>query len=201
MTAYRNLLNACLAAGAVASLLLACTNTTLVRPVEPGTNLVETPGHGLVFGRIAVIRDGEDQLAAPPSSPKEFGWILMQAASGKRYVASPLTENGPFALELPGGSYEVIKLMYEERAGWWEGRLPASFSVKAGELVYLGTWEITFMNLGPGSRISGGVVNQFKEASDDLKQTYTGKLQPITLGLMESALQGYFSLMRPRAEQ
>ncbi len=201
MRARRNPLNVCLAAGAVAGLLLSCTNTALVRPVEPGTALVEKPGQGLVFGRIAVIRDGEDQLSALPSFPKEFGWVLTHAASGKRYVVSPLTENGIFVLELPGGSYAVTKLMYEERAGLWEGRLTASFSVKPGELVYLGTWQITFMNLGPSSKISGGVVNQLREASDDLTHTYEGKLQPITLGLMESALQGYFSLVRPRAEQ
>lgn len=201
MTTSRNLLNACLAVGVVAGLLLACTNTVLVRPIEPGAGLLETPGHGMVFGRIAVIRDGEDQLAALPRFPKEFGWVLTQAGTGKRYVVSPLTQDGPFALELPGGSYEVTKLMYEERVGIWEGRLSAGFSVKAGELVYLGTWEITFMNLGPGSRISGGVVNQLKGASDDLKQTYTGKLQPITLGLMESSLQGYLGLVRPRSEQ
>lgn len=201
MRARRNPLNACLAVGAVAGLLFACTNTTLIRPIEPGANLVETPGHGLVFGSIAIIRDGEDQLSAISSFPKEFGWVLTQAGTGKRYVVSPLTQNGPFALELPAGSYEVTKLMYEERMGTWEGRLPSSFSVKAGELVYLGTWELTFMNLGPGSRISGGVVNQFKGASDDLKQTYTGKLQPVTLGLLESSLQGYLSLVRPRSEQ
>lgn len=201
MRARRNPLNVCLAAGVVAGLLLACTNTVLVRPIEPGTAVTEKPGYGLAFGRIAIMRDGEDQLAALPRFPKEFGWVLTQAGTGKRYVVSPLTQDGPFALELPGGFYEVTKLMYEERAGLWEGRLPASFSVKPGELTYLGTWQITFMNLGQSSKISGGVVNQLKEASDDLQQTYLGKLQPVTLGLLESALQGHISLMRPRAEQ
>jgi len=92
----------------------------LVRPIEPGTALTESPGHGLVFGRIAVIRDGEDQFAALPSFPKEFGWVLTKAGSGKRYVVSPLTQNGVFVLELPTGSYEVSKLMYDERAGLWD---------------------------------------------------------------------------------
>ncbi|HZC81845.1 MAG TPA: hypothetical protein VE222_09035, partial [Nitrospiraceae bacterium] len=60
----------------------------LVRPVEPGIALTEQPGRGLVFGRIAVIRDGEDQMIALPSFPKEFGWMLTQLKSGKRYVVS-----------------------------------------------------------------------------------------------------------------
>ena len=201
MNAHRKPLKACLAAGAVAGLLLSCTNTVLVRPIEPGTALVEKPGQGLVFGHIAVIRDGEYQMTSLPGFPREFGWVLTQAGSGKRYVVNPLTQDGPFVLELPGGSYEVTKLMYEERAGLWEGRLPASFSVRLGEATYLGTWEITFTNLGSSSRILGGVVNQLIAASDDLKQNYAGTLQPITLGLLESARDGFLSLVRPRAEQ
>jgi len=89
----------------------------LVLPIQPGSPLIEKPGNGLVFGRITVIRDGEDQLSALPSFPKEFGWVLTQLKSGKRYVVSPLTEGGAFVLDLPAGSYEVSKLMYEERAG------------------------------------------------------------------------------------
>jgi len=169
-------------------------------PVQPGSPLVEKPGDGLVFGRIAVIRDGEDQLSALPSFPKEFWWVLTQVRSGKRYVVSPLTQDGLFALDLPAGSYEVTKLMYEERAGLWEGRLPARFIVQPGMLIYLGTWEIQFTNLGPSSRILGRVVNQLGEARDDLTRTYTGKLQPATVSLLVSVPEGYFSLVRPRAD-
>lgn len=170
-------------------------------PVQPGAPLVEKPGDGLVFGRIAVIRDSEDQLSALPSFPKEFGWVLTQLKSGKRYVVSPLTENGVFALDLPAGSYEVSKLMYEERAGLWEGHLLARFTVQPDKLTYLGTWEIQFTNLGPSSRIVGTVEDQQDEARDDLKETYTGSPRPITKGLLESAKEGSLSLVRPRAEQ
>ena len=201
MGGYRNPLQAGLAAGAVAGLLVACANATLVRPVESGAILAETPGQGLVFGRIAVIRDGEDQLTALPAFPKEFGWVLTQLKSGKRYVVSPLTLYGAFALDLPAGTYEVTKLMYEERAGGWEGHLLARFTVQPGKLIYLGTWQIQFTNLGASSKIEGKVVDQKDEASEDLKQTYTGKLQPLTVGLLESAQEGYLSLVRPRAEQ
>ena len=173
----------------------------LVRPIEPGTALTESPGHGLVFGRIAVIRDDEDQFSALPSFPKEFGWVLTQAGSGKRYVVSPLTQNGVFVLELATGSYEVSKLMYDERAGLWEGRLPARFSVQSSGLNYVGTWAIEFTNLGPSSKIVGKVVNQLDEARDDLMQTYRWKQPPVTVSLLESAQEGYLSLVRPRAEQ
>jgi len=173
----------------------------LVLPIQPGSPLIEKPGNGLVFGRITVIRDGEDQLSALPSFPKEFGWVLTQLKSGKRYVVSPLTEGGAFVLDLPAGSYEVSKLMYEERAGLWEGHLLARFSVQPNKLTYLGTWQIQFMNLGPGSKIEGKVVDQQDEASDALKQFFAGPPRPITKGLLESAKDGSLSLVRPRAEQ
>jgi len=159
------------------------------------------PGDGLVFGRIAVIRDGEDQLSALPSFPKEFGWVLTQVRSGKRYVVSSLTQDGLFALDLPAGSYEVTKLMFEERAGLWEGRLPARFIVQPDKLIYLGTWEIQFTNLGPSSKILGKVVDRQDEARDDLRQIYTGTPRAITKGLLESVKEGSLSLVRPRSEQ
>src|SRR5437879_13658950 len=89
----------------------------LVRPIEPGTALTESPGHWLVFGRIAVIRDGEDQFAALPSFPTEFGWVLTKAGSGKRYVVSPITQNGVCVLGLPTGSCGQSRLVYYIRAG------------------------------------------------------------------------------------
>jgi hypothetical protein len=162
---------------------------------------MEKPGDGLVFGRIAVIRDGEDQLSAVPSFPKEFGWVLTQARSSKRYVVSPLTQDGLFALDLPAGTYHVTKLMYEERAGLWEGSLLAGFTVQPGTLTYLGTWQIEFLNLGAGAKVSGKVLNQMDEAREDLQQRYAGNQRPITIGLLDSMQECHLSLVRPRAEQ
>jgi hypothetical protein len=173
----------------------------LVLPVRPGSPFMEKPGNGLVFGRIAVIRDGEDQLSAIPSFRKEFGWVLTQLKSGKKYVTSPLTQHGMFVLDLPAGSYEVSKLMYEERDGFWEGHLLARFTVQPDKLTYLGTWELQFMNLGPSSPIGGKVLDQQDEASDDLTQTYTGLSRPIAKGLLVSAKEGSLSLLRPRFYQ
>ncbi len=198
MQQCRPLSNLLVAAG-IAGCVWGCAE--LVRPVEPGTALTERLGHGLVFGRIAIVRDGEDQLSAFPSFPKEFGWVLNQLKSDKKYVTSPLTQKGTFVLDLPAGSYEVSKLMYDERAGLWEGHLFARFTVQPDKLTYLGTWKIQFTNLGPSSRIVGTVEDQQDEARDDLKETYTGSPRPITKGLLESAKEGSLSLVRPRAEQ
>ena len=188
-----------LAAASIASSLSGCAE--FIRPVQPGDSVVAKPGDGLIFGRVAIIRDGEDQMPALPRFPKEFGWTLKQLKTGKQYVVSPLTEDGIFVLALPAGSYEVTKLMYEERVGLWEGRLPARFSVQPDGVTYLGTWEIEFTNLGPSSKILGKVANQIAEARDDLQQTYKITQKPITVGLLDSAKEGYLSLLRPRSEQ
>jgi len=188
-----------LIAAGIAGCVWGCAE--LVFPVRPGSPFMEKPGNGLVFGRIAVIRDGEDQLSALPSFPKEFGWVLIQLKSGRKYVTSPLTQKGMFVLDLPAGSYEVSKLMYEERVGFWEGQLLARFTVQPDKLTYLGTWEIQFMNLGPSSPIGGKVLDEQGQASDDLTQTYTGLSRPIAKGLLESAKEGYLSMLRPRFAQ
>jgi len=188
-----------LAVATMTSGLATCAQ--LVRPLQPGEAVVAKPGDGLIFGRIVMLRDKRNVFTELPRFNNEFGWELTQTASGKRYVISPLTQDGPFVLALPPGLYEVTKLMVEDRAGQWEGLLVASFVVKPGTLTYLGTWEIEFTNLGPSSKVRGRVVDQLNEARDDLQQTYGGTPQSITVGTLATAEEGYLSLLQPRAEQ
>jgi len=147
-----------------------------------------------------MIRDGEDRMTSLPSFPRSFGWELLEAHSGKKFVVDPLTENGFFALPLPAGLYHVTKLRYEDRYGLWEGTLAASFSVKPGSLTYVGTWQITFAGLGPGVPITGRTLNDLKEDRAELEERYAINARPVTVALLESAPEGQFSLLRPRSE-
>ncbi len=201
MRVRRNPLNVCLTAGVVASLLLSCTNMVLVRPVEPGASLTMSPGAGIVFGRIQIIRNGVDELGEPGGHYREFGWSLTHAGSGARFASSPLTGNGSFVLILPTGQYQVTHIEYDERLGTWEGRLLARFTVHADQATYLGTWEIQMVRFASGGKISGRVVNHREEAREEFNQTYAGNSHPIVIGLLESAQEGYFSMVRPKAEQ
>ena len=184
--------------GALSALLSACAE--FPRPLLPGSSVAEPPGQSLVFGRIAVIRDGEDRMTSLPSFPRSFGWEL-DDHTGKKFVVDPLTENGFFGLPLPAGVYHVTKLRYEDRSGLWEGMLAASFSVKSGSRTYLGTWEITFAGLGPGVPITGRTLNDVKDDSDVFQQRYKIDAGSITVAIMETAKEGSLSLLRPRAEQ
>ena len=184
--------------GILFSLLSACAEVP--RPLPPGSSVSERSGQSIVFGRIAVIRDGEDRMTSLPSFPRSFGWELLEAHTGKKFVVDPLTENGFFALPLPAGLYHVTNLRYEDRYGLWEGTLAASFSVKPGSLTYVGTWQITFAGLGPGVPITGRTLNDLKEDRDEFEDRYTIHTRPVTVALLESAPEGHFSLLRPRSE-
>jgi hypothetical protein len=184
---------------AVVSLLSACAE--FVRPLPPGSAVGEKPGYGTALGRIALIRDREDQMISFPGFPRSFGWELLEGESGRKYVMDLLTDNGLFAVALPAGIYHVTKLQYEDRAGLWEGNLPATFLVKPIDSTYLGTWEITLAGLGSGVRLSGRTLNHLKEDRDELEENYKINSRPITTVLLESAKEGRLSLLRPRAEQ
>lgn len=178
-------------------LLSACAVPVL--PVAPGTTQVENSTRGLVFGRVQVMRDGYDQMAY--SFGKEFGWWLTREDSGERFVVHALTHEGPFVVNLPAGRYRVTGLIYDEGAAVWEGELPASFTVSAGGATYLGTWEIQFVKVGMAGKVSGKVVDQLNKARGELLGTYTGTPKPITVALLDSAREGYFSIVEFRIGQ
>jgi hypothetical protein len=170
-----------------------------VLPVAPGTNQVENSTRGLAFGRIQVVRDGYDQMAY--SFGKEFGWWLTREETGERFVVRTLTQEGPFVVNLPAGRYRVTGLIYDEGAAVWEGRLPATFTVASGGATYLGTWEIQFVEVGMAGKVSGRVVDQLSKARGELRNTYTGVPKPISVVLLDSAREGYFSIVKLRIGQ
>jgi len=178
-------------------LISSCARPIL--PLAPATHDIPNSTHGLVFGRIEVIRDGYDQMAY--SFGKEFGWWLTQEGSEKRYVVKTLTRDGPFVLNLPAGHYLITGLIYDEDAGVWEGRVQASFQVTAGTETYLGTWAIQFGFPGSSGKVSARVVNQLDHARPELLTTYTGPAKPLAVQLLNSAPQGYFSLIELRIGQ
>ena len=191
--------NIVLSLAAVAAGVLVSACAVPVLPVAPGTTQVENSTRGLAFGRIQVVRDGYDQMAY--SFGKEFGWWLTREDSGERFVVPALTHEGPFVINLPAGRYRVTGLIYDEGAAVWEGELPATFTVSAGGATYLGTWEIQFVKVGMAGKVSGRVVDQLSKAQGELRETYTGAPKPISVALLDSARDGYFSIVEFRIGQ
>ena len=75
---------------------------------------------------------------------------MTEENTDRRHVVRTLTRDGAFALNLPAGRYRITGLIYDEGAGVWEGRVPATLIVHAGHATYIGTWEIEFSF--PGKR-------------------------------------------------
>jgi hypothetical protein len=191
--------NIVLSLAAVAAGVLVSSCAVPVLPLSSGTSQVENSTRGLVFGRIQVVRDGYDQMAY--SFGKEFGWWLTREDGGERVVVRTLTQDGPFVVNLPAGRYRVTGLIYDEGAAVWEGELPATFTVNAGGATYLGTWEIQFVKVGMAGKVSGRVVDQLSKAQGELRETYTGVPKPISVALLDSARDGYFSIVEFRIGQ
>jgi hypothetical protein len=165
-------------------------------PLPPSTAEIHDAGHGIVFGQIRIIRAGFDQMAY--SFGKEFGWWLTHEESGKRYVIRTLAREGPFALELPEGRYWVTGVIYDEGAGVWEGRVPASFTVEAGTRTYLGVWQIEFAFEGQSGKVSARVVNDLERVRSDQSISPDAAQIPLRIALLDSAKEGYFNLVELR---
>ena len=168
--------------------LSACV--TPLHPVPPGTTHLESSTHGLVFGRIAIT--GNVCLQMSQSCGMDFGWWMKREDSGEYFVVNKLTKDGPFALSLPAGTYRVSAIMFRDCGGvMWHGKLPATFTVNAGEAVYLGTWTIRFLADGLTARTH--VVDNFTEERQELAKTYIGPPLPMAAALLKSAPEGYFA--------
>jgi hypothetical protein len=173
----------------------ACTIPVL--PLQPGTVQVENSTHGLIFGKIQVFRKGDDQMV---TLGKTFGWWLLHEDSGRHYVVWLLTHDGPFVVNLPGGQYQVTRIVYDESAGVWEGTLGASFMVKAGEATYLGTWHIDMEFRGKAGRIYGRVEDELEQAQKYFFRTYVGAAKPMGIALLHSEPEGFLSLVTLRVD-
>jgi hypothetical protein len=168
-----------------------------VLPLQPGTVQVENSTHGLIFGRIEVFRKGQDQMM---TLGKTFGWWLLHEDSGRHYVVWLLTHDGPFIVNLPGGQYQVTRIVYDESAGVWEGTLGATFMVKAGEATYLGTWHIDMEFHGQAGRIYGRVEKEWEQAQKNFFHTYMGAEKPMGIALLLSEPEGFLSSITLRID-
>jgi hypothetical protein len=168
-----------------------------VLPLEPGTVQVENSTHGLIFGRIEVFRNGQDQMM---TLGQTFGCWLLHEDSGRHYVVWQLTHDGHFVVNLPGGEYQVTRIVYDESAGVWEGTLGASFMVKPGEATYLGTWHIDMEFHGQAGRIYGRVEKEWEQAQKNFLHTYVGAAKPMGIALLHSEPEGFLSSVTLRVD-
>ncbi|MDR4466645.1 MAG: hypothetical protein MRJ66_20535, partial [Nitrospira sp.] len=115
--------------------------SSVIVPLAPGGTASMDSGQGLVFGHIHVTVNQKEQ----PSKillPSDVQWFLSKKGDGKVIRIDALPIDGPFAFELPAGTYRLSDINLDVTLGVWEAVLPATFTVQSGSCTYVGSWEL-----------------------------------------------------------
>lgn len=152
------------------NVMLGCA--AILSPMKPGANDSIKSDEGLVLGRIQLT----DRNGVAFESPKQpfrtsfhVQWRLKDQKLGKEFMVDALPKDGPFAVKLPTGSYQLTELSFDTALGSWQASLPTTFTVSSRVCTYLGTWELrTEAGFFDGS-IVRHVVDQHNLAENDLK--------------------------------
>lgn len=150
------------------NVMLGCA--AVLTPMTPGANDSLSPDEGLVLGRIH-ISNGEAFASSrqPFRTSFHMQWRLKDQKLGKEFVIDPLPKDGPFAVKLPTGSYELTALSFDTALGIWQAALPATFTVTSQACTYLGTWELRANAGFFGGSIVRHVIDQHALAENDLQ--------------------------------
>lgn len=128
----------------VVSMAVGCAS--LRSPLSPSQIAIPDEDHGLLLGEIHLTRDGKS-----PSEglrwPNEMKWWVEDEATGNRLMIGHLPIDGPFAVQLPIGSYRVTDISLAGTRGIWHTVLPTTFTIRPRECTALGTLDLE-MSLG-----------------------------------------------------
>ena len=159
------------------NVVLGCA--AVLTPMTPGTNDSLRPDEGLVLGRIHITDSNGDAFTSPKQlfrTSFHMQWRLKDQKSGKEFVIDSLPKDGPFAVKLPTGSYELTALSFDTALGIWQAALPATFTVSSQACTYLGMWELrTKAGFFDGS-IVRHVSDQHALAENDLQTFVSDRL-------------------------
>ncbi|NGZ95100.1 MAG: hypothetical protein CV089_03005 [Nitrospira sp. WS110] len=158
---------------------LGCTSVRT--PMEPGSTGSLESDEGLVLGRIQLMGSSGEQFASPDQpfrSPFHIQWRLKEASLGKEFVIDRLPREGPFALKLPTGAYQLTAVSFDTALGIWQASLPTSFTVSPQGCTYLGTWELRMQAGFFDGSVSRQVIDQRSVAESDLKTFVDDGLWP-----------------------
>ncbi len=120
---------------------LGCT-TALVSVSPADIIMLDTDeDHGWLLGKIELVRKEGDR-AVILKEIVDMNWWLEEETDGERFKISHLPINGPFAVQLPAGSYRVTRIGFHNKRGEWITELPATFRVQSRECISLGEWVL-----------------------------------------------------------
>ena len=144
-------------------------------------------GHGLVFGRIHVTENGKDQ-------PLNLQWLITKGLHGRRVLIDGLPIDGPFAVQLPAGSYRLTEVRLDIAQGVWQAALPATFTVRSRECTYLGAWELDLHTEFFSAVITRQVHDEQKRDRDDFHMTFGAGSCPVLKAPLASSMESSATL-------
>ena len=159
-------------------------------PMEPGSTSSLESDEGLVLGRIQLMGSSGEQFASPDQpfrNPFHIQWRLKDTSIGKEFVIDRVPREGPFALKLPTGSYQLTAVSFDTALGIWQASLPTSFTVNPQGCTYLGTWELRMRAGFFDGSVSRQVIDQRSVAESDLKTFVNDELWPPMVTQLGSA--------------
>jgi len=167
--------------------------TTHVVPVSPSEITITDEGHGVLFGKVHLTRNGQDP-SVDLQWPREMKWWVEDEPHGKRFLITHLPINGPFAVKLPAGSYRVTDISFPSARGLWHTVLPTAFTIRSRECTSLGTSEIEMHTGFFTGWIIRNVYNEQALLQDDFESLLETKQCPTTVAPLESPVKNVVRL-------
>lgn len=168
------------------SVMLGCTSLRV--PLSPSQIVIPDDDHGLLLGKIHLTRDGKSP-AEGLSWPKEMKWWVEDEATGTRLMIGHLSLDGPFAVQLPVGSYRVTDISLAGTRGIWHTVLPTTFTIRPRECTTLGTLDLEMQTGFFTGWMTRQVSHENGVDAEDLGETYGAQGCPTLAAPLETPVK------------
>ena len=170
----------------IGSMAVGCASLRV--PLSPSQIAIPDEDHGLLLGKIHLTRDGKS-----PSEglnwPKEMKWWVEDEATGTRLMIGHLPIDGPFAVQLPVGSYRVTDISLAGTRGSWHTVLPTTFTIRPRECTALGTLDLEMQTGFFTGWMTRQVSHEKGIAAEDMGETYGAQGCPTQVAPLETSVK------------
>ncbi len=170
----------------IGSMAVGCASLRV--PLSPSQIAIPDEDHGLLLGKIHLTRDGKSPSEGL-SWPKEMKWWVEDEATGTRLMIGHLPIDGPFAVQLPVGSYRVTDISLAGTRGIWHTVLPTTFTIRPRECTTLGTLDLEMQTGFFTGWMTRQVSHENGGDAEDLGETYGAQGCPTLVAPLETPVK------------
>lgn len=170
----------------IGSMAVGCASLRV--PLSPSQIAIPDEDHGLLLGKIHLTRDGKSPSEGL-SWPKEMKWWVEDEATGTRLMIGHLPIDGPFAVQLPVGSYRVTDISLAGTRGILHTVLPTTFTIRPRECTALGTLDLEMQTGFFTGWMTRQVSHEKGIAAEDMGETYGAQGCPTQVAPLETSVK------------